>query len=440
MSHLPILIVEDEAHARVSLATTLVGLGYSEPVGCGSLAEARNRLAEGGLSLVLLDLHLGDGNGETLLGEIAVRYPDVPVIVVTAMQDVATAVRCMRSHAADYLVKPIDLLALEVAVRRTLETATLARENRALTGMSRPTILGHPEAFAGMVTFDPAMLRLMQYAEIIAGNDLPILISGEGGTGKHLLANAIHRLSGCRGPCAELSVAGLSADAILDRLLGTTTRVGLLRDAASGTLILDDLEQLPDAVQVEILRLIQTHRYRVGGLGPATDCTTRFVMLANRDPDDLLAGQRLRADLHHRLQAHRLDLPPLRHRRGDLPILVHHLVAQAAQAQGRPPAPVSETFLRQCQTHTWPGNIRQLREAIDQTTASGQPLALTGAPSRTPLPDDQVILPRNLPTLDEMRDLLIAEAVHRTGGNISEASRILGISRWGLTKRLKNQA
>lgn len=443
MSLLPILIVEDEEYARAGMANILIGQGQAEPICCDGLASARKALSQGGVGLVLLDLHLADGNGETLLEEIATRHPGLPVIVVTAVQDVTTAVRCMRARATDYLVKPIDPVGLGVAVRRAQETAAILTENRALARLSQPLTLAHPEAFAGLVTFSPEMHRLMQYAEIIATDSNPVLITGESGTGKTMMAAAIHHISGRSGSCATVSLTGLRDDTLVEALFGSVgdaEKPGLVSQTEDGTLILDEVGDLPERVQSTLLRLIQEPEYRPRGAVQAHICTSRFVATTSVDLGERVSTGRLRADLRYRLQAHHLHLPPLRERLGDLPALVHHFVAVSARTHGRPAPAITDLFLHQCQARPWPGNIRELATVIDRAVASGGGLAMVGEfyqPHPTPLPHAGVILPEQLPTLDQMRDILIAEAVRRAGGSLSDASRLLGMTRWGLSKRLK---
>lgn len=413
MTNPRILIVEDEQYARIGLSSTLIALGHDEPVACADLAGARQALAQGGLSLVLLDLHLPDGNGECLLEEIAAGSPGLPVIVITAAQEVSTAVRCMRLHAADYLVKPVEPSALEATVSRTLATAAIEREHRALMALSRTSGLGRPEVFADLITFDPGMIRLMRQAELIALADTPVLISGEPGSGKKTLAIALHRLGGATTALPVVAADTIVTEAALDR---------------TGTLVIDHLEDLPPSGQAALLA-----RLRSAGPKP------RFLITASVSPDQADQMSRVRADLVHLLGRHQLQVPPLRERPGDVAVLIHHLAPRLAQQRQLPLSSIPDRFVRRCQAKEWPGNVAQLIAVIDAALAHDGDLAHGSVEQPTPLPATLLPLPETLPTLDQMRDLLIAEALRRSSGSLHEASRMLGISRWGLSKRLKQE-
>jgi DNA-binding NtrC family response regulator len=405
-----ILIVEDEPYARIGLASTLIALGHAEPATCADLAGARQAIAQGGIDLVLLDLHLPDGNGVTLLEEISAGSPGLPVIVITAAQEVATAVRCMHLHAADYLVKPVEPAALGATVARTLAAAASDREHRSLAAWSREAGLGNPEAFAEFISFDPGMIRVMRHAEILASTGCPVLISGEAGSGRKSLSAAIHRLSGTAGPLRI----------VRGDVIQTTTDLG-----GAGTLVIDGLEDLPRGGQCALLTRL---RERVP--------EPRLVITSSAEAKQAVEAGRLRADLLHLLEGHRLHLPPLRDRPGDVAVLIHHLAPRLAHRRGLPPPSISDAFVRRCQAKDWPGNVSQLEAVINTALAhSGGLDAVTI--DQPPPPSIGLPLPDPLPTLDQMRDLLVSEALRRSGGNLNDASRMLGISRWGLSKRLK---
>lgn len=400
------LIVEDEVHARLGLSATLVSLGHPKPVCCGNLATARQALGQGGLGLVLLDLRLPDGDGSLLLEEISVCLPDLPVIVISAVREMATVVRCLRAQAADFLAKPVDPAALEAAIDRTLIVATLQAENRALAQLARPMTLTRPEAFTGMATLDPEVVRAMRHAEICA-TAKAVLVTGEPGTGKSLLAEALHRLSGRSGAFQRPDAANL------EQAL-----------AGDGTVELEHLTTMSPSAQAALVRHLRSSN------------PTGVIVTSSADLAACLRDGSLRADLHRLLCGHHLHLPPLRERPGDLAVLVHHLVARNTQAHAVPVP--TERFIRACQARDWPGNISELVAAVDDAVGRGGELRFAHAsahPTALPLPDLSLSDP--LPTLDQMRDLLVAEALRRSSGNLSAASRMLGITRWGLCKRLR---
>jgi DNA-binding NtrC family response regulator len=448
MADAPILIVEDEAHTRTALSTALAVLGLPGSVGCADLADARQQLGREDFALVLLDLQLPDGSGETLLTEITAQHPGLPVIVVTGTNEVATAVRCMRAHAVDYLVKPVRPAELEVAVRAALAGRALASENRQLAGLMRSDGLRHPEAFAAILSVDQTMLRLLQYVEVIAPSQQVTLISGEIGTGKSMLARTIHQLSGRRGELVEIDVAGLGDDAFADTLFGhrrgafpgaTGERLGLVQRAAGGTLLLEEITRLGEAAQARLLRLLADGEYYPLGADQPRRSSARVIVTSTHGADTAMQGDRLRPDLFHCLQAHHIALPPLRQRSGDIPILLHHAVALAAAGLGLARPEVTSGHIHSAQANPWPGNIGGLlaaaRDAVARSVGGSMAADAFG-----PQAQDGGIgfpFPAILPTLEAMRDQLVTEALRRTGGDLVEASRQLGMSRWGLSKRLR---
>ncbi len=449
MDHPGILIVDDEPQARLAIATALELAGHGTCAEAGSLAEARLAIAAREPDLVLLDLTLPDGSGETLLGELAAEHPGLPVIVITGINDVATAVRCMRSRAIDYLVKPLDPAGLDGAVRRALRTSELAQENRRLSRLVHVDAPSQPDAFVGLITADVEFSRLMLYAEIVAPGSQAVLISGETGTGKELMARALHRLSGRKGRFVAVNVAGLDDTMFADTLFGhrrgaftgaAGDRPGLVREADGGTLFLDEIGDLAEASQVKLLRLLQEGEYYPLGADQPRRSSARILAATHRDLDAWMAEGRLRRDLYYRLHAHHLHLPPLRQRPGDIRLLLHHYVTIAARDLGLPAPPVTPAVVRVAQGNPWPGNVRELIAVIHDAVGRGRGLALD--PDRFGPPPAEVeipfVFPATLPTLDGMRDLLVAEALRRTDGDLVEASRLLGMSRWGLSKRLRS--
>ncbi|MCK6486831.1 MAG: sigma-54 dependent transcriptional regulator [Planctomycetes bacterium] len=448
MSELPILIVDDEEHTRLGLATTIEQLGFGATTACAGLGEARAALAGQEFALVLLDLHLGDGSGEDLLAELSANRPELPVVVVTGSHELATAVRCLRARAIDYLVKPVDPAALEGALRRVLDRRELERENRALSPRGGGDAPSHPEAFAGLITLDPAMLRLMVYAEVVAPGRQAVLVTGETGTGKELMARAIHRLSRRSGRFVAVNAAGLDDEMLSDALFGhrrgaytgaAGERAGLVAEAEDGTLFLDEIGDLSAAAQVKLLRLLQEGEYYPLGADRPLRSSARIVAATHRDLAAAVKGGGFRQDLYYRLHAHHLHLPPLRERTGDIPALVHHFAAEAAADLGLPVPPVGAQALREARARPWPGNVRELAAAVHEAVGrgGGGALAFSARNEAAAPPASEAAFPEVLPTLDEMRDRLVAEALRRTGGNLPEAARLLGISRWGLSKRLR---
>ena len=275
------------------------------------------------------------------------EHPELPVIVLTGANDVETAVRCMKDGAFDYLLKPVDEARLESAVRRAIEIGAMRRENSTLKRYLLTDALEHPEAFAAIVTAAKSMRAIFQYAEAVAPTPLPILVTGETGVGKELIARAIHAPERPPGPFLPVNVAGLDDALFSDALFGhkrggftgaDRDRPGLVEQAAGGTLFLDEIGDLSPASQVKLLRLLQEGTYYPIGSDVMKRADIRVLVATNRDLRALQASGGFRKDLYYRLQAHHLHLPPLRERREDLPLLVAHFLAEGGPRAG-PPRP-----------------------------------------------------------------------------------------------------
>ncbi len=461
----PVLIVDDEAGAIEGVELSLVANGMCHTRACQDSREVMSMLAETGASVVLLDLRMPHLDGLDLMTRIAVRYPDIPVIVVTGVNEVETAVNCMRMGAFDYMVKPVEEVRLVSGVRRALGLWEERREYRAFRQMVFDDTLHHPEAFREIVTRSKSMRAVFQYVEAIAGTGKPVLITGETGVGKELLARAVHVLSGVPGPFVPVNVAGLDEGLFSDTLFGHSagaftgarrSRAGLVAQAANGTLFLDEIGDLAESSQVKLLRLLQEGDYLPVGSDVPREASARIVAATNRELQPLRQGGGFRADLYYRLGNHRVHIPPLRERREDIPALVDHFLAKAAESRGVAVPVATAEFLAALAAHEFPGNVRELEamvfDALSHSSSEGlspghlrigpgQPSASSVAPDAAG--GDVVSLLAGLdrlPTLREIPRLLIDEALRRAGGNQAAAARLLGITRSGLSKALKRAA
>jgi len=390
------------------------------------------------------------------------------VVVATATMDVDTAVRCIRHGAYDYLLKPITRDRLLTTVARALEVAALRSEVDQLQRRLQETRLRHPEHFRHIVTRDQAMLALFEYIEAVAPSPQPLLIEGETGSGKELIAEAVHASVGRIGPMVSVNVAGLDDDVFADTLFGHArgaftgaerARDGLVAQADGGTLFLDEVGDLSRESQVKLLRLVQQRTYyRIGEDTPRTT-DARIVCATNRDLSALVSEGRFREDLYYRLSAHAVRLPPLRERRGDLPLLVEHFVLRACTALHRPVPSVAADVVEVLAANPLPGNVRELEALLYDAVATlagdvlraadlrpgrssagiPPPVAPAAPPPVTSSAVDSVLLPDTgvrLPTLSEAEQQLIAAALEQAGGNQGRAAALLGISRQALNKRL----
>jgi DNA-binding NtrC family response regulator len=436
--------------------------GITNTVGCPSSAEVLDRLGRQRFSVVLLDLTMPEPSGLELLPRILESHPELPVIVVTGISDIEVAVRCMRAGAFDYVLKPLESARYLTAVRRALDGRELGVEHQRVHESFFAQTVRHPEAFAAILTRSSVMLVVFRYAEAIAPTSLPVLVTGETGVGKELLARAVHTLSGRTGPFVAVNVAGLDDALFSDTLFGhrrgaftgaADDRPGMIRRAARGTLFLDEIGDLGMESQIKLLRLLQEREYHTLGEDAARTSDARLVFATNRDLEKLAGEGRFRKDLYYRLRSHRINLPPLRERPADIPLLVDHLLARAAAAVGRRPPRASRELYAWCMRRSFPGNIRELEGLLadavlrheggaiapgDLALASGDDAGLARPVDRDDaLPSDLFAQAPRLPTIAEAKELLIHEALRRADGNQTLAARMLGMSRTTLNKRLK---
>jgi DNA-binding NtrC family response regulator len=456
----PVLLVDDEELALQAADLALRSQGITNLRTCRDAREVPGILAGGEFAAVLLDLSMPHVSGRELLPAVVQEHPELPVIVLTGANDVETAVACMKAGAFDYLVKPVDEARLASALARAIEIGAMRRENSALKRYLLSDTLEHPEAFAAIVTAAKCMRAIFQYAEAVAPTPLPILITGETGVGKELIAAAIHRLSGRSGPFLPVNVAGLDDALFSDALFGhkrggftgaDRDRPGLVEQAAGGTLFLDEIGDLSPPSQVKLLRLLQEGTYFPIGSDMMKRADIRVLVATNRDLHALQASGAFRKDLFYRLQAHHLHLPPLRERREDLPLLVAHFLSKAARELGRPAPTPPRELVPLLALHSFPGNVRELEgliyDAVSRhragvlSLASFREKAISGEPPAAAPAEDAaaqggIPFPDPLPTLKQVEEALIQEALRRTEGNQTQAAGLLGLSRRELNNRL----
>ena len=435
-----VLVVDDEPAALQGMRRALRSRGFGQVLVCAEPGEVPALLERERISLVLLDLIMPGQRGEEVLASLAQRDPELPVIVVTAEYDVRTAVDCMKAGAVDYLVKPVSPDQLASAVARALEARALRDENARLREQFFAEAPSRSEAFAEIITSHPAMLRIFGYLEAIAQGTHPVLITGETGTGKELVARALHRVAARGGPFVAVSVAGLDDTLLSDTLFGhrpgaftgaQQARTGMIDRAGRGTLFLDEIGDLSPASQVKLLRLLQEREYFPLGADRARPMRARVVAATHKDPATL------REDLYYRLRAYHVHVPALRERTDDLPALVDHFLGLAAADLGKPKPRVPVELFAHLASYPFPGNVRELQAIVFDAVArhGGASLPLRalldavsgGAPDAAP--GEAIRFPSVLPSLRDIEAAAVREALERTGGNRSAAARMLGVSR-----------
>lgn len=448
----PLLLVDDEPSWLHSLAFTLeYSGGITNLQSCADSRELIGMLRCQKYSLILLDLVMPHVAGEDLLVQIGQECPEVPVIVLSGLNQLETAVRCMKLGAFDYYVKTTEPDRLLAGIHHALKMSGLQRENRELASRLLRRELRHPEAFAAMTTRSPQLEAVFRYLEAIADSPAPLLILGEAGTGKRLAAEALCRLACPEAPWRILAVAGLSESEFSARLFGNAANPGVLAATRGGMLLLQGLHDLSIPAQGVLARLLQSGEYLSGGGGAPLRLETRLVCTADSALPEMVGESRFRKDLFYRLSTHQVTLPPLRERREDLPLLLEQFVAEACTLGARRKLALPRNLAPLLATHPFPGNVAELRSLVFSAIAQNPSPRLSLEPFRQYLATHAVtpvegagngaapllLVPGRLPTLAEARDLVIQEALHRANGNQTIAARLLGISQPALSIQLK---
>jgi DNA-binding NtrC family response regulator len=461
--HFPVMMVDDEAQAINSFEMTLRSANMNNFIRCHDSRDVMPLLSSQEIEVMLLDLRMPHISGEELLPQITADYPEIPVVVVTGSNDIDTAVKCMQNGAFDYILKPVENSRLIGGVKRAVELRELQRENQMLKAHVLSDKLEKPEVFSEIITISTSMRSIFQYIEAVAGSPRPVLITGETGVGKELIARAVHRLSSRAGDFVPVNVAGLDDHVFADTLFGhkkgaftdaREARSGLIERAAGGTLFLDEIGDMSTTSQVKLLRLLQEGEFFPLGSDVAKRSDARIVVATNQDLDALQSSGKFRKDLYYRLCDHQIHIPPLRRRREDLAVLVEHFLQKASKTldKKKPTPPVELITL--LSTYHFPGNIRELESMIFDAVsshASGKlsmdlfkahiskkhPISPADPADSSPEKGALISFSHQLPTLKQIEQLLIDEALNRSNGNQSIAAMSLGISRQALNKRLK---
>ncbi len=433
-----VLVVDDEAAIRDGLARAVGSKGH-RAVLAGSVREARSALGAHDVDCVLLDVRLQDGDGLDLLRELrAGPHAETPVIMATAYGDSPRAIAAMKAGAFEYVTKPFDLPLLLDAVERAIKAKGLAR------GPDTRAVAASPETLIGS---SAAMLDVWKVIGRAAASDVPVLIVGETGTGKDLVARAIHENSArATHEFVPVNLASLSANLIESELMGhekgaftgaVALRRGRLEKAAGGTLFLDEIGDLDPSLQTKLLRVLQDGRFeRVGGSDTITS-DARIIAATHKVVRPGQAGATLREDLYYRLAVIEVAIPPLRARKSDIPLLVAHALGRTRARA------VSEEAMRALLAYDWPGNVRELIHVIERAAVMCSMEVIDTADLPPTLREVGHVASAALPAMP-LRDALaalekqmIVHALEQAGGNRAEAARILGIARPQLYTKLE---
>jgi DNA-binding NtrC family response regulator len=448
-----ILLVEDESLFANAVSKRLGKAGYKCRI-AGTLAEAQHQVSTGVIELVLLDMRLPDGSGLDFLARLREsEAADIPVVVLTAYGELEDAVAAMKLKALDYLKKPIDLDELLITLEKALKRVELTR--RLEYSHQRENRAGGSEEILGE---SPTITRLREQMNRISelatrAEEVPptVLILGETGSGKDLAARIVHRNSSRRDrPFVHVDCAALPQDLIEAELFGhekgafTTaysTRTGLIEAAEDGTIFLDEVGEFPHSLQSKLLAVLERRTFRRVGSSRERPVAAWFIAGTNRPLEEMVATQTFRADLYFRLKVLTLSVPPLRTRGADIILLAKHFAEVTARRYGLPIPVFKADAVNAMVNYPWPGNIRELKHLVERAVLLCDSEQLT-APSLmldAHLQESQANTPDSLSgmTLDAAEATLIRQTLDSTAGNVSEASRQLGITRMALRYRMQ---
>jgi DNA-binding NtrC family response regulator len=440
-----ILIVEDEAKMRRLLELNLGEEGFTT-LSAGDAESGLKLLRENPVDLAVTDLKLPGMSGLDFLQAVKRQNAAIPVVVMTAFGTVETAVEAMKAGASDYVLKPFSLAEMRMVVHKELDVRKLREENRSLR-----EALGRRYELANVAARSRKMQEVLATVERIAPTNATVLLGGESGVGKDLIARAIHEKSKrARGPFVKINSTAIPENLLESELFGyergaftgaVASKPGKFELADKGTLFLDEIGDVPPATQVKLLRVLQEREFeRLGGT-KTVKVDVRLVAATNRDLREALEQGTFREDLYYRLNVVPIDIAPLRERKEDVPELVNIFIARFAGDSGKPVEAITPEALHLLTNYHWPGNVRELQNIIERACALAKGTVIEPADIHLDTRPAKVgngsnkFLPEGM-TLEQWEDEMIQEALRRANGNKSQAARLLGLSRNALRYRL----
>src|SRR5712675_1616665 len=450
MSHEKVLIVEDEENERIGLAELVLSWGYRAETARDG-AEGLEKAAQWAPSIVVTDLKMPRMGGIELLERLAEQSEAMAVIVVTAQGSIDSAVQAMRQGAYDYITKPIDTNRL----RTMLQNAAALLGTRAELESARRK-LRDSGSLGQLRGASRKMQEIFRLIELVAPSTASVLITGASGTGKELVARTIHQLSPRRDrPFVAINCAAIPETLIESEIFGhekgaftgaLERRTGCFELAEGGTILLDEIGEMPVATQAKLLRVLEDHKLRRLGSKVETSVDLRVLAATNKAPDEAVASGELRSDLYYRLNVFNIHMPPLREHKEDIPDLVQSLLNEMSTKHGRKVATVSEAVLHQFQNHSWPGNVRELRNTLERAVIVCEgavvetkhlPPGFGQVTARPVAADPNAIHLGVGTTVEEAERQLILKTLASTSNNKTRAAEILGISLKTLHNKLK---
>jgi DNA-binding NtrC family response regulator len=438
--HCPVLVVDDDEGLLLSIKATLISSGLPEPALVSDSRRVMNLVGEYDFQLVLLDLMMPNLSGMEVLQEIKEKSPNVECVIVSAIDDVTSAVKAMSLGASDYLVKPLNSDKLVALVNRTLEKYTVQNELARLGSKKVFSNLKNPEAFADIIAEDEAMALIFHQVEAVAGTDYSVVISGESGTGKEMLARVIHQLSNrSNAPFYAVNMASFSKTIFEDEFFGhakgaytdaAADKLGFFEAAHGGTLFLDEITELDPSLQGKLLRVIEERElYRLGST-EIRNINVRIIAATNRDINAEIVRGGFRADLYYRINMYNIKVPPLRERPKDILPIAHHFLKIHSEINNKKIRSLSPELEQRLMQYSYPGNVRELENIIAAAVLQerGRTISLASTLNLLPYEGPERRKHVELLTLDELEKRHIEKVLQIAAGNRLKAAKILGVN------------
>jgi two-component system response regulator AtoC len=410
-----------------------------------SVEEALSTLRDETFRVVLTDVKMPGQDGYSLLRNIKSLHPDTEVVLLTAFGSVEGAVSALKEGAYDYILKPFEREALESVMARALEKSRLVSETKELR-----KLLAEKYRFHNVITRDERLLKALDLLETVADSGATIMITGETGTGKELIARSVHFNSSRKNkPFVKVNCSAIPEGLLESELFGhekgafthaTARRMGKFEYANGGTIFLDECADIPRGIQVKLLRVFEQKEFERVGSNETIRVNVRVIAATNSDPCQAVAEGKIREDLFHRLNVIPVSIPPLRERKCDIPLLVEHFLEKFSDSRGKP-LRLSSEAMRVFNEYRWPGNVRELENLLERLSivVKGPIVRPSDVPEEIRHVESVsgVGSPGELRPLDEVEKKHILEALRRCNGNIVRTAKLLGIDRTTLTRRLK---
>jgi DNA-binding NtrC family response regulator len=471
-SDLPVLLVDDEPQILLSYEAMLLAEGIENILSITDSRKVLPLLSEQKISALVLDLNMPYISGLEMLDKIHNEFRHIPVIIITAVNNLDNAVECMKKGAFDYIVKPVEHSRFISSIKKALEINQMRQELSSLRGhvssLKHHLLtdkLEYASAFSSILTNSKKMRAIFHYVETIAKSKEPVLIMGETGVGKELISKAIHDISTVKGEYVAVNVAGLDDTLFSDTLFGhkkgaftgaDKEREGIIVKTAEGTLFLDEIGDLSEMSQVKLLRLLEEGMYYPLGSDIPEKSNVRIIASTNQDLKKSISEGKFRKDLYYRLAAIQIMVPPLRERIEDIPILLNYFIESSADSLEKDPPSKPPELITLLSNYYFSGNIRELKAMVFDAVARHKSGVLSLDCFKEFIKDkgeyiqpyisfpdqgaDSIIdLAGRFPTIKEVVDHMVSEALKRSNGNQGIAASLLGITRQALNRRLRKE-